>query len=70
MKLCPSTSRAGIAAFLLSNDKSYELWVTARALCGWIYVGINLGLITYSTQLFSVCFNRVCFLQGWFLAWT
>lgn len=67
MKLCPSTSRAGIATFPLSNDKFYELWVRAGALCGWIDVEITLCLITHSTELFFVCCNRVCFLQGRFL---
>lgn len=41
MKLCPSISRAGIATFPLSNDKSYELCITGRSVCGCSYVEIN-----------------------------
>lgn len=48
MKPCPSVSRAGIAASPLSNDKSCELCVTGRSVCGCIYVEINLSLIAYS----------------------
>lgn len=51
MKLCPSISRAGIATFPLSNDKSYELCITGRSVCGCSYVEINLSLITYSKWL-------------------
>lgn len=44
MKLWPSISRAGIAMFPFSNDKSYELCVRGRSARGCIYVEINLSL--------------------------
>lgn len=62
MKLCPSISRAGIATFPLSNDKSYELCITGRSVCGCSYVEINFKF-NHIQQMVGFLSNRVCVLQ-------
>lgn len=66
MKPCPSISRAGIATFPLSNDKSYELRITGRSVCGCIYVEINLEL-NHIQQIVGFLSTSVCFLQQKYL---